>query len=81
MVASTTAELAPGYIVVTDTCGGTMSGYWAIGMARRASRPAIVVTIAMTMERRGRSTKTEDNIGLVPFWKFVSYCIWCRVFI
>ena len=61
-VASTTAEFAPGYMVVTDTWGGTMSGYCATGIARNANAPAIVVTTAMTIARRGRSTKIADNI-------------------
>src|SRR5258707_7322088 len=61
-VAATTAPEAPGYTAVTDTCGGTISGYCAIGIDTSASAPAIVVTIAMTIASRGRSTKTDDNI-------------------
>src|SRR5271156_1344179 len=62
-VASTTAEFAPGYMVVTETCGGTISGYCATGIARKANAPAIVVTMAMTIARRGRSTKIADNMA------------------
>src|SRR5215831_6540832 len=40
-----------------------MSGYCAIGMAYSASMPAIVVTIAMTIARRGRSTKMAESIA------------------
>src|SRR5262249_43392643 len=40
-----------------------MSGYCASGMAYSASRPAIVVTIEMTMARRGRSTKMAESIA------------------
>src|SRR3954454_5838831 len=65
-VASTTAELAPGYIVVTETCGGTMSGYCATGIAMKASAPAIVVITAMTIASRGRSTKIADSMGSAP---------------
>lgn len=43
-----------------------MFGYCAIGMANSASAPAIVVTIAMTMARRGRSTKMADNMFQLP---------------
>src|SRR3954470_7079935 len=43
-----------------------MSGYWASGMAIIASAPAMAVTIAMTIDSRGRSTKTEDSIGSAP---------------
>jgi hypothetical protein len=42
---------------VTETCGGTMSGYCASGIVQSVSMPAIVVTMAMTMASRGRSTK------------------------
>src|ERR1700751_162063 len=64
MVAATTAPVAPGELVVTETCGGTISGYCPIGIEYSASAPAIVVTMAMTMASRGRSTKTEDSIKL-----------------
>src|SRR6478752_7846863 len=43
-----------------------ISGYCATGIAKSESRPAIVVTSAMTMARRGLSTKTEVNIGSAP---------------
>jgi hypothetical protein len=39
-VCSTTSAFAPGYRAVTDTCGGTMSGNWATGMAVIAMAPA-----------------------------------------
>src|SRR5258705_8341050 len=66
-VASTTPELAPGYIVVTCTWGGTMSGYCASGITNSDSRPAIVVTRAMTMASRGLSTKIADSIDSTLF--------------
>src|SRR6516164_10655580 len=62
-VASTTPEFAPGYVVVTCTCGGTISGYCASGMTNSDTSPAIVVIKAMTMANRGRSTKIADSIG------------------
>src|ERR1700704_1492646 len=65
-VASTTPELAPGYIVVTWTCGGTMSGYCASGITNSDTKPAIVVIRAMTIASRGRSTKMAENIDLAP---------------
>ena len=49
-------------LVVTETWGGTISGYCAIGMEYSANAPAIVVTIAMTMARRGRSTKIDESM-------------------
>src|SRR6476619_7315497 len=60
-VASTMAPEAPGYTAVTETWGGTISGYCAIGIERRAKAPAIVVTTAMTIASLGRSTKTDDS--------------------
>src|ERR1700736_988746 len=37
-----------------------MSGNCETGIRRIAKAPAIVMTIAMTMARRGRSTKTDE---------------------
>src|SRR5262245_7302148 len=41
-----------------------MSGYCATGITNSDRNPAIVVTRAMTIASRGRSTKTADSIGL-----------------
>ncbi len=46
------------------TCGGTMSGNCAMGIAKIAMTPARVMTMAMTMASRGRSMKMPDNICL-----------------
>src|ERR1700730_2245865 len=43
-----------------------MSGYWANGIVKSESNPAMVVRIAMTIARRGRSTKMAESIGSVP---------------
>src|SRR5580693_6150280 len=59
-VASTTSASAPGYRVVTETCGGTISGNCATGIWKIASRPARVMTIETTKASRGRSMKTPD---------------------
>src|SRR4051794_10148234 len=40
-----------------------MSGNCATGMRSMPIRPAIAVTMAMTIARRGRSTKTAEIIG------------------
>src|ERR1700726_105305 len=53
-------------MVVTETWGGTISGYCAIGIENSARKPAMVVTIAMTIASRGRSTKMAENIGSAP---------------
>src|SRR6185503_19182828 len=42
-----------------------MSGYCATGMEISARSPAIVVTMAMTMASRGRSTNTADSTALL----------------
>src|SRR4051794_12421146 len=65
-VASTTEAEAPGYVVVTETCGGTMSGDCATGVTKMDRMPAIAVTIAMTAASRGRSTKTLESTGSAP---------------
>src|SRR3954453_9500620 len=41
-----------------------MSGNCAIGIVSIDSSPAIAVTTAMTMARRGRSTKIAENMRL-----------------
>lgn len=40
-----------------------MSGYCATGMATNEIAPAMVVTIAMTIASRGRSTKIADSMA------------------
>src|SRR5882724_11272807 len=59
-VASTTSASAPGYRVVTETCGGTISGNCATGIWKIAKRPARVMTIETTNASRGRSMKMPD---------------------
>src|SRR5271163_4681585 len=44
-----------------------MSGYCATGIVNSDNRPAMVVTMAMTIASRGRSTKMAENIGSAPF--------------
>src|ERR1700730_9508604 len=57
---------APLYVAVTVICGGTISGNWAIGSARMATRPPNTVMIAMTMATVGRRMKNLD-IASTPF--------------
>src|ERR1700747_1536307 len=57
---------APGELVVTETCGGTISGYWATGIAKIETSPAVVATRGLTIPSRGRSTKIAESIGLSP---------------
>src|SRR5713226_3035067 len=65
LVSTTDAE-APGNTPVTVTCGGTISGNCATGMCVAASAPAMEMTNAMTIARRGRSTKTAEIMGFCP---------------
>jgi hypothetical protein len=60
-VLATVSALAPGYLAVTVTVGGTMFGYCAIGRLNRATTPAKTVTIAITDAKIGRSMK---NLGM-----------------
>src|SRR5580658_9063925 len=60
---STACAEAPGYVALTVTCGGTMSGSCATGMRSIDSTPASVMTIAMTIASRGRRIKTAEIIG------------------
>src|SRR5471032_2259015 len=48
---------APGYVVETMICGGTISGNCASGRPRMETAPTITVMMAMTMATIGRSTK------------------------
>ena len=48
------------------TCGGTMFGNWAIGIAVSAISPASVMTTEMTTASRGRSMKTLDSMAHAP---------------
>src|SRR5205823_6368764 len=55
---------APGYVAVTSICGGTISGYCAIGSVRIDTRPTRTVAIAITIATIGRLMKNFD-MGLL----------------
>src|SRR5690242_16190354 len=61
-VFSTTSADAPGKVALTCTCGGTMSGNCDTGIRMIASAPASVITIAITIASRGRSTNIPEII-------------------
>src|SRR6185503_7113677 len=61
-VSATTFALAPGYVAVICTVGGTTSGYCAIGSPFSATRPMMTMTIDSTVANTGRSTKKRANI-------------------
>src|SRR5436189_1954929 len=54
---TTTSALAPGKVVCTCTCGGTICGYCEMGRPKPASAPASVMISEMTVEKTGRSMK------------------------
>src|SRR5579859_506856 len=64
-VLSTTEAEAPANCVEMVTWGGTMSGNCATGIRNIESAPASVIRMAMTIARRGRSTKTAEIIRLL----------------
>src|SRR2546421_12566032 len=58
---------APGKVVLTIIWGGTISGNWATGSPRIATRPPITVTIAITIATIGLLMKSFDIIDYVLF--------------
>src|SRR4051794_27948823 len=60
-VCETSWALAPGYMQVTETGGGAIGGYRAIGSENSAMPPASVMTIERTDAKIGRSMKKREN--------------------
>ena len=46
--------------------GGTIFGYWAIGRLNRLTSPRMMVMIAMTLAKMGRSMKNREIMALLP---------------
>src|SRR5690242_2071156 len=67
-VCSSTEADAPGYTARTDTWGGAMSGYCAIGSTRMAASPASAMKSEMTTAKMGRSMKKRENMMRVWFF-------------
>ena len=44
------------------TVGGAMAGYWRTGRPNTESPPAIIVMMAMTHAKMGRSMKKRESI-------------------
>jgi len=57
--------LTPG-VVLGVTPHGKIESNCATGICKSASAPAIVMTKAITMAKRGRSTKTDEIMELCP---------------
>src|SRR5438094_9113394 len=69
----TTSALAPGKLVCTCTCGGTICGYCAMGSPKPASAPPSSTISEMTVEKIGRSMK-KLNIARSPYCLVVAGC-------
>src|SRR5437762_6782501 len=65
-VCSSTSADAPGYVAVTVTTGGAISGYWAIGRLRIADKPASTRNTEITAAKIGRSIKKRENMSGYP---------------
>src|SRR5213596_2777922 len=65
-VSSSTVADAPGYVAVTVTTGGAISGYWAIGRLRIADSPASTRNTEITAAKIGRSIKKRENMSGYP---------------
>src|SRR5882672_9945514 len=62
-VSSSTLADAPGYVAVTVTTGGAISGYCEIGRLRIADRPASTRNTEITAAKIGRSIKKRENMS------------------
>ena len=62
VVCSTVWASAPIKLADTDTDGGVISGYWAIGRIDIAMMPTKTITIDMTMAVTGRLIKVSAII-------------------
>src|SRR4051794_16678602 len=56
-VSATTLELAPGYVQLTWTVGGVISGYCATGRMKTAMLPMSVMITEITAAKIGRLMK------------------------
>src|SRR4051812_24223172 len=65
-VSATTLELAPGYVQVTCTVGGVISGYWATGRMKTAMLPISVMITEITAAKIGRLIKNFATSFTVP---------------
>ena len=64
-VSWSTEAFAPGYVVVTLTVGGVMSGIDATGRSGIEMAPASTMTMETTIAMIGRLTKREENAPIV----------------
>src|SRR6266853_3648644 len=62
-VSATTWALAPGYLAVTWTVGGVISGYSATGRRAAAMAPSRMMTMEITQARTGRSMKKRASMS------------------
>src|SRR5258705_9947421 len=68
-VSAMTLGLAPGYVALTTTVGGTTSGYSLTGSNGIEIRPATRMTIDNTAAKIGRSMKNlEKSMCVLPYF-------------
>src|SRR5262245_32135353 len=68
-VSATTLELAPGYVQLTCTVGGVISGYCATGRMKTAMLPASVMMTEITAAKIGRLIKNFATLlALLSRW-------------
>ena len=60
-VLCTVSAEAPGYVTAMATAGGATLGYCAMGSVFTARPPTIMMTMAMTHAKIGRSMKKSDT--------------------
>src|SRR5262245_11890524 len=65
-VSATTFELAPGYVQLTCTVGGVISGYWATGRIKTAMLPISVMITEITAAKIGRLIKNFATSLIAP---------------
>ncbi len=61
-VFSTVSADAPGKKASMAMAGGAMGGYCATGICQIASRPTVMIIMAMTQANTGRSRKNFESI-------------------
>src|ERR1700750_3208043 len=66
IVSTTVCALAPGYLAVTDTVGGTTLGYCDTGRRNSDTAPINTRTIASTLARTGCLMKYFEIIAGCP---------------
>lgn len=62
-VSATVCASAPGYVALTETVGGVISGYCATGRVLTVMTPTSIISTASTVAKMSRSMKNLENIA------------------